>query len=131
MHYCPESCREFLDETPIGGSAANAGRSFHYRSAPIYLLTLIVGLLFAADIAIGLLDETGVSHWSVYQTLGGFRLVLLAAVLGGARINGQGHATTSTLRAGRKPGRHSPVLILQPINVQTATPNTTGRNILA
>ena len=86
MHYCPESCREFLDETPIGGSAADAGRSFHYRSAPIYLLTLIVGLLFAADIAIGLLDETGVSHWSVYQTLGGFRLVLLAAVLGGARI---------------------------------------------
>lgn len=86
MHYCPESCREFLDETPIGGSAADAGRGFHYRSAPIYLLTLIVGFLFAADIAIGLLEETGVSSWSEYQTLGGFRLVLLAAVLGGARI---------------------------------------------
>jgi P-type Cu+ transporter len=86
MHYSPESCREFLDETPIGGSAADAGRGFHYRSAPIYLLTLIVGILFAADIAITLLEETGVSSWSEYQTLFGFRLVLLAAVLGGARI---------------------------------------------
>jgi P-type Cu+ transporter len=86
MHYCPESCREFLDETPMGGSAADAGRSFHYRSAPIYLLTLIVGLLFAADLVISFLEETGVSTWSEYQTLGGFRLALLAAVLGGARI---------------------------------------------
>lgn len=86
MHYCPESCREFLDETPIGSSAADAGRGFHYRSAPIYLLTLVVGILFAADIALGLLGETGVSSWSAYQTLFGFRLVLLAAVLGGARI---------------------------------------------
>jgi len=86
MHYCPESCREFLDETPIGGSAADAGRGFHYRSAPIYVLTLVVGILFATDIVIGLLEETGVSSWSRCQTLFGFRLVLLAAVLGGARI---------------------------------------------
>jgi len=86
MHYCPESCREFLDETPIGGSAADAGRGFHYRSAPIYVLTLVVGGLFATDLAIGLLEETGVSSWSTCQTLFGFRLVLLAAVLGGARI---------------------------------------------
>lgn len=86
MHYCPESCREFLDETPIGGSAADAGRGFHYRSAPIYLLTVAVGALFAADLGITFLGETGVSSWSEYQTLGGFRLALLAAVLGGARI---------------------------------------------
>ena len=86
MHYCPESCREFLDETPIGGSAADAGRSFHYRSAPIYLLTFVVGCLFAADVLIGFLEETGMSSWSDYQTLSGFRLALLAAVLGGARI---------------------------------------------
>lgn len=86
MHYCPESCREFLDETPIGGSAADAGRGFHYRSAPIYVLTLVVGSLFATDIAIGLLEETGVTSWSRCQTLFGFRLVLLAGVLGGARI---------------------------------------------
>jgi P-type Cu+ transporter len=86
MHYCPESCREFLDETPIGGSAADAGRSFHYRSAPIYLLTLIVGSLFAIDLGISFLQETGVSSWSEYQTFGGYRLALLAAILGGARI---------------------------------------------
>lgn len=86
MHYCPESCREFLEETPIVGSAADAGRGFHYRSAPIYLLTLIVGLLFGADLSIQLLEEAGVSDWSEYQTLFGFRLALLAAVLGGSRI---------------------------------------------
>lgn len=86
MHYCPESCREFLDETPIGGSAADAGRGFHYRSAPIYLLTLVVGVLFATDLGISFLNETGISTWSDYQTLMGYRLALLAAVLGGARI---------------------------------------------
>jgi len=86
MHYCPESCREFLDETPMGGSARDAGRSFHYRSAPIYLLTAVVGLLFAADLVIGLLSSAGVPDWNQYQSLAGFRLALLAAVLGGARI---------------------------------------------
>ncbi|MDA1161568.1 MAG: cation-translocating P-type ATPase family protein [Planctomycetota bacterium] len=86
MHYCPESCREFLQETPIGGSAADAGRGFHYRSAPIYLLTVAVGVLFAVDLGIGFMEDTGVSTWSAYRSIGGFRLALLAAVLGGARI---------------------------------------------
>ena len=86
MHYCPESCREFLDETPMGGSEGDVGRSFHYRSAPVYLLTAAVAILFGADILIGLLEEAGVSGWSQYQQLAGFRLALLAAVLGGARI---------------------------------------------
>lgn len=86
MHYCPESCREFLDETPIGASAADAGRGFHYRSAPIYLLTLIVGLLFGADLGVQFLEDTGVPAWSEYRTLFGFRLALLAAVVGGSRI---------------------------------------------
>ena len=86
MHYCPESCREFLDETPMGGSAGDVGRSFHYRSAPVYLLTSAVAVLFGADILIGLVEEAGVSGWSEYQQLAGFRLALLAAVLGGARI---------------------------------------------
>jgi P-type Cu+ transporter len=86
MHYCPESCREFLDETPIAGSSGNVDRSFHYRSAPVYLLTAVVGLLFAADLGIGFLEDAGVADWSVYRSLGGFRLALLAAVLGGARI---------------------------------------------
>lgn len=86
MHYCPESCREFLDETPIGGTRSDAGRGFHYRSAPIYLLTAAVGLIFGADLCIGLLEEAGISDWSEYRSVAGFRLALLAAVLGGARI---------------------------------------------
>lgn len=86
MHYCPESCREFLDEVPPGASGESADRGFHYRSAPLYLLTAIVGLLFAADIAIGILTGSGVTGWDSYQSLFGYRLALLAAVLGGARI---------------------------------------------
>jgi len=86
MHYCPESCREFLDDQPMGGSAADAGRSFHYRSAPIYVLTLVVGLLFAADIGIGWLQEWGLPQWSAYRSVLGFRLALVAAIVGGARI---------------------------------------------
>lgn len=86
MHYCPESCREFLDDQPIGGSAADAGRSFHYRSAPIYVLTFVVGLLFAADIGIGWLQEWGLPQWSAYRSVLGFRLALVAAIVGGARI---------------------------------------------
>ena len=70
----------------MGGLARDAGRSFHYRSAPIYLLTAVVGLLFAADLVIGLLSSAGVPDWIQYQSLAGFRLALLAAVLGGARI---------------------------------------------
>ena len=86
MHYCPESCREFLDDTPVGGSADDVGRGFHYRSAPIYLLTLVVAVLFGSDILIGLLENAGISSWSSYREIAGFRLVLLSAVLGGARI---------------------------------------------
>lgn len=86
MHYCPESCREFLDETPMGGSDRDIGRSFHYRSAPVYLLTAVVGLLFGADLLIGLLSQAGATEWNAWQSIAGFRLALLAAVLGGARI---------------------------------------------
>jgi Cu+-exporting ATPase len=86
MHYCPESCREFLDEAPPGVGAERVDRGFHYRSAPLYLLTIVVGFLFAADIGIGMLSDAGISEWDSYQTPGGYRLALLAAVLGGARI---------------------------------------------
>ena len=86
MHYCPESCREFLDEVPPGASSEGADRGFHYRSAPLYLLTGIVGLLFAADVSIEMLRDSGISSWAGYQSLLGYRLALLAAVLGGARI---------------------------------------------
>ena len=46
----------------MGGSEGDVGRSFHYRSAPVYLLTAAVAILFGADILIGLLEEAGVSR---------------------------------------------------------------------
>ncbi len=81
MHYVPESAREFLDKATVADSGGE--RSFHYRSAPIYLLSLLVGLLLLADFLIGIIDEPA---WLSYRTLFGFRLALLSAVLGGARI---------------------------------------------
>ncbi len=68
-------------------AVAEAERSFHYQSAPIYVLTAVVGLLFGADALLDLLTGlTGDASWSAYRTPFGFRLSLLAAVLGGARI---------------------------------------------
>ncbi|MBT4868108.1 MAG: cation-translocating P-type ATPase family protein [Planctomycetaceae bacterium] len=93
MHYVPESAREFLDEQPT----AKTGReqSFHYQSAPVYLLTAIVGLLLLADSVIGAVDDPA---WLPYRSIFGFRLALLSAVLGGARILYQ---TLENLFAGR------------------------------
>ena len=87
MHYIPESAREFLqDDGSSGGSIPPQQAGFHYRSAPIYLLTAVVGLLLGADLLIGSVAAAGVSQWSEYQVILGFRLALLAAVLGGSRI---------------------------------------------
>jgi len=86
MHYCPESCREFLEDNPAGESGGARAGSFHSRSAAVYLLTAVTGALLLADVTIGLLDQAGVSGWNSWQTVAGFRLALLAAVLGGARI---------------------------------------------
>ena len=84
MHYIPESAREFLqDDAAAVGSVPSAEVGFHYRSAPIYLLTALVGLLLGGDLLIGSVGSAG---WSEYQFLFGFRLALLAAVLGGSRI---------------------------------------------
>jgi Cu+-exporting ATPase len=99
MHYAPESPREFLPEA--GSNSGSRVENFHYRSAPIYLLTAVVGALLLADVVLGIVwslppSERGTTFvlspadwWSqllVKQTLFGFRLALLAAVLGGARI---------------------------------------------
>jgi len=89
MHYVPESPAEFLQETEAGARRDFAERSFHYRSAPIYLLTAMVGGLLAADLLIGFVGDQ--SPWVAARglegrTLFGFRLALLAAVFGGARI---------------------------------------------
>src|SRR5258708_22314549 len=59
----------------------------HYipETAPalLYLLTAAVGLLLLADMLGGVMGDPA---WSTYRTLFGFRLALLAAVLGGSRI---------------------------------------------
>jgi Cu+-exporting ATPase len=84
MHYVPESARELFQQNSAGDfSAAEKERSFHYQSAPIYLLTAVVGCLIAADVLIGL---TGDPVWLSYGAPFGFRLSFLAAVLGGGRI---------------------------------------------
>ena len=84
MHYVPESAREFLQERTSDAQAlAGPERSFHYRSAPIYLLTALVGSLLLADVILGVIGD---SAWLEYREVWGFRLALVAAVLGGARI---------------------------------------------
>lgn len=82
MHYVPESARAFLQG---GGNQSDDDEaiSFHYASAPLYLLTAIVGALLAADFVIEISDNPA---WEPYLTVWGFRLALLAAVAGGARI---------------------------------------------
>lgn len=81
MHYVPESAREFFQPESSGEEGDTNG--FHYHSAPVYLLTLAVGLLLAGDFLLGLLDDPSLLK---YRSPGGFRLALLAGVLGGARI---------------------------------------------
>jgi len=84
MHYIPESSRALLQGDAVDADPANAEEpSFHMASAPLYALTACVGLLLLADVLAG----AGIDPaWSAYRTVFGFRLALLAAVLGGARI---------------------------------------------
>jgi len=86
MHYIPESTSEMLR----GGSACNiaARPNFHYLTAPLYLLTVFVAVLLVADSVLLLARSTGQSTISASAgaTLWGYRLALLAAVFGGARI---------------------------------------------
>ena len=64
MHYVPESAREFLqDDTGTATVGATEKAGFHYRSAPIYLLTLVVGLLLGADLLIGSIASTEWLGW--------------------------------------------------------------------
>lgn len=96
MHYVPESAREFLpDETAGLANRADSSAEFHYRSTPIYLLTIVVGVLLGADLLAG---WTGRSDTESTQLLWGYRLALWAALLGGARIVYQ---TVEGLLAGR------------------------------
>jgi Cu+-exporting ATPase len=84
MHYVPESARDFLpDDRALRPGDGLPGRNFHYQSAPVYLLTLVVGLLLAGDLLLGWFGD---SSWAAYRAPLGLRLALLAAVLGGGRI---------------------------------------------
>ncbi len=84
MHYVPESAQDFLPEGEASRNrSGEAERSFHYQSAPLYLLTFVVGALLGVDLLIGMINDP---TWSAYREPFGFRLALLAAVLGGARI---------------------------------------------
>lgn len=66
-----------------GGSAADQP-NFHYQSAPLYLLTAVVAALLLADwiLFAGNAAAGAISGASLF----GFRLALIAAIVGGARI---------------------------------------------
>lgn len=84
MHYVPDSARELLQESAPGEfQAGDEARNFHYRSAPIYLLTAVVGALFLADVVIGMIGDPA---WLKWREPFGFRLALLSALLGSVRI---------------------------------------------
>src|SRR6516225_7268425 len=96
MHYIPESSRALLECDAAGADLANRDEpGSHLATAPLYALTACVGLLLLADILAG---ASGNPVWSGYRTVFGFRLALLAAVLGGARIL---YHTLEGLLAGR------------------------------
>lgn len=80
MHYIPESAKEFFQEP---SKATAADDSALADVAVLYLLTLVVGLLLAADAALGWGWLPGYEAW---RTPFGYRLALFAAVLGGTRI---------------------------------------------
>lgn len=82
MHYIPESARVFL-QSGCASPDEDEAVSFHFASAPLYLLTVIVGLLVAADFVIEISENP---DWQPYRIVWGYRLSLFAAVIGGARI---------------------------------------------
>src|SRR5262245_28308881 len=83
MHYIPESSRALLEGEADADAIRSEAGNFHFASAPVYLLTVAVGALLLADYVIEWAQNPA---WNQYRTLFGFRLALLAAVLGGARI---------------------------------------------
>ena len=94
MHYIPDSARALLEGDAGPNSAAESEPSFHLRSAPIYLLTLLVAALLAVDLVVSWVGPT--AGWS--DRFWGIRFAVWAAVIGGCRILGQ---TADGLLSGR------------------------------
>jgi len=84
MHYIPDSTCEMLRGDPTA-TGRPEGSDFHYRSAPLYALTLVVAVLMILDWPAAPGSGIVVPAWWP-RDLYGYRLALLAAVLGGARI---------------------------------------------
>ena len=91
MHYIPESTCEMLRGDPTATGSPTRS-SFHYLSAPLYVLTSCVAALLIADWLMTsgtAADSTAGSlrlptGWP--NALFGYRFALVGAVLGGARI---------------------------------------------
>jgi Cu+-exporting ATPase len=83
MHYVPESACELLRADPVRDAQSAAGWEFHYRTAPLYVLTAFVGALLLADV---LLTQSWAAAWSEWRLPFGYRLALWGALLGGSRI---------------------------------------------
>ena len=84
MHYIPESTSEMLCGQTAGSVSARP--NFHYLTAPLYLLTAFVAALLIADWVLLQTRPSPESATAAGATLWGYRLALLAAVIGGARI---------------------------------------------
>lgn len=82
MHYVPTS---FLPRNPDfeSRSSGNGEDSARFAFWPLYILASLVGLLLAMDQLISWINEP---TWLGWQRPFGFRLALIGAVLGGARI---------------------------------------------
>lgn len=91
MHYIPESTCEMLRGNPSSASEGTRA-NFHYLSAPLYVLTACVAALLVTDWAMSVgmptstVDGLAKNSDKLPNVLFGYRLALLAAVLGGARI---------------------------------------------
>src|SRR5262245_2282726 len=80
MHYIPESAKEFFQEPSKSTAAEDSALA---DVAVLHLLTVVVGLLLAADAVLG---WGWLPNYAAWRTPFGYRLALFAAVLGGARI---------------------------------------------
>lgn len=82
MHYVPASFLQ-IDSDPAARGSENEEDLQRYSFWPLYLLAGFVGVLLLSDQLIAWINAP---TWLAWQKPFGFRLALIAAVLGGARI---------------------------------------------